>query len=248
MQLVTKIKRDPKTGRTVEMEICESGRLGCVRSILTGAALDKKIAKGKRKIYRYKYLDSVTYQPLTDFVALEGERLTSFKYNHDICTSRGDKACYIVGDSVKLNIVRGFKSLEIFKDSILYQTIDVGNDIDIFISDLPYGNYKARLVNDKKKSDYTFWQVIDTQVKVDRKSKTVSFSSANATPVYLEFASIKGSRPTTGVFEFTEDDIRKGTIDVSSYRMSKKKREEGMYVRVHFACDYGRVMNKPIRW
>lgn len=248
VQLVTRIKRNPKTGKAVEIELCEGVKSGCRRIVLTGKALDKKIARGKRKIYRYMYLDKVHYQPLTDFVALEGERIVPFKYNDDICTSKGDKACYIVGDSVILNIAKGYNTLELYKDSLLYRTIEIGHDTNILLTDLPYGDYKARVVKGKKKSDFTYWKMIDTQVNLDRNSKTVSFSSANATPVYLEFANIKGNRPIKGVFEFTDEDISKGCIDVSSYKISSMKRKTGMYVRVHFECDYGRVMNKPVRW
>ena len=248
VQLVTRIKRNPKTGKAIEMELSEGVKPGCRRIILTGKALDKKIARGKRKIYRYKYIDKVHYLPMTDFVALESERIVSFKYNDDICTNKGDKACFIVGDSVMLNIAKGYNTLELYKDSFLYKTIEIGKDTDILLRDLPYGNYKARVVNRKKKSDFTYWKVIDTKVSLDRANQTVSFSSANATPVYLEFANIKGSRQTKGVFEFTDEDISKGRIDVSIYKMSPKKRKEGMFVRVHFECDYGRVMNKPVRW
>lgn len=248
VQIVTGIRRDRKTGNVVDLEICEAVQLGTRRITLTGMGLDKKLRKGKRKIYRYKYLEDVKYEPKTDFVALEGEKPTPFKYNEAICTSRGDKACYVVGDSVTLNVFGRYKSLEIYKDSAWYRTIRVGKDSDIVVKGLPYGDYKARVVSDdNKKSDYTYWKVIDTHVKLDTINKKVYFSSKNAIPVYLEFSTLSGGRPTSGVFELTEDDIRRGWIDVSSY-MSQGVKAKARFLKVHFECEYGRVINKPVKW
>ena len=171
--------------------------------------------------------------------------ITPFKYNDDICTSRGDKACYIVGDSVILNIAKGYKELEIYKDSALYKTIDVGNNLDIVLRDLAYGDYKARLVKGKKRSDCTYWKVIDTKVSIDQKRNIVKFHSENATPVFVEFCTSTGGRPTKGVFDLSNENIKNGYVDVSSFS-SKLKRSR--YVKVHFKCDYGRVINKPIKW
>ena len=247
VQLVTRIKRDPLNGRAVEIEICEGVRLGCRRVILSGLELDKLLSRRKkpRKLYRYKYLDSVKYVPLTDFVAVGDEQFMPYKYNDDICTSRGDKACYIVGDSVILNIAKGYNVLEIYKDSILYKTIDIGKDLDIVLKDLTFGDYKARLVKGKKKSDYTYWKVIDTEVSIDQKRTIVKFHSENAIPVYAEFCSLSGGRPSKGVFDLSSEDIRNGYVDVSFFSTTLKK---ALYVKVHFECEYGRVTNKPIRW
>ena len=247
VQLVTKIKREPRNGRAVEIEICEGVRSGCRRVILSGEQLDKLIARRKHKyrLYRYKYLDSVNYVPLTDFVVVGEEQLTPIKYNDDICTSRGDKACYIVGDSVTLNIFKRYETLEIYKDSVLYQSIKVGKNQDIVVKGLPYGDYKAMVVNGKKKSDYTYWKVIDTKVSIDQKRNIVKFYSKNAVPVYAEFCSLSGGRPTKGVFDLSNEDIKNGYVDVSSFSRTLQKTR---YVKVHFQCDYGRVTNKPIKW
>lgn len=247
VQIVTGIRRDRKTGKVVDIEICEAVQPGCRRITLTGKELDQRLRKGKRKIYRYKFLEEVKYEPKTDFVALEGEQLTPFKYNEAICTSRGDKACYVAGDSVILNVFKRYKTLEIYKDSALYRTIRVGKDSDIVVKGLPYGNYKARVVNGNTKSNYTYWKVIDTHVKLDTVNQKVYFSSKNATPVYLEFSTWRGGRPISGVFELTEEDVRRGWIDVSSY-LSKGMKAKARLLKVHFECEYGRVINKPVKW
>jgi hypothetical protein len=247
VQLVTRIKRNSRNGRAEEIEICEGVRPGCRRVILSGEKLDKLLSRRKkpRKLYRYKYLDSVKYVPLTDFVAVGDERLKPYKYNNDICTNRGDKACYITEDSVILNIAKGYKELEIYKDSILYKTIEIGNNLDIVLRGLTFGDYKARLVKGKKRSDYTYWKVIDTNVSIDQKRNIVKFHSENAIPVYAEFCSLKGGRPTKGIFDLSNEEVQKGYVDVSSFSTTLQKTK---YVKVHFECSYGRVTNKPIIW
>ena len=212
-----------------------------------GPKTEKRETKGKHKIYRYKYLEDVKYEPQTNFVALEGEQLTPFKYNEAICTNRGDKACYVVGDSVTLNVFKRYKTLEIYRDSALYRTIKIGKDSDIVVKGLPYGDYKARVVSDNRKSDYTYWKVIDAHVKLDTINKRAYFSSKNASPVYLEFSTQSGGRPTSGVFELTEEDVRRGWADVSSY-LSQGIKAKARLLKVHFECEYGRVINKPVKW
>ena len=248
VMLITRIRRDPASGNAVELEISEARREGCRRFFLSGKDLNKNISAGKWRLYRYKYLELNTYRPLTDFVAVDDEELVPFTYNVDICTSHGDKACFVTGDTITLNISSGFEYVEIYKDAILYQSFRVGNGRDIILTGLPYGNYKARLVNGDRKSDFTYWKVIDVNVDIDVNNKIVSFLSSNSSPVYLEFCTIVGARPTEGVFELTDEDLRNGMVDVSRYSPSKTKLKKGLYVKVHFECDYGRVINKPIKW
>ena len=247
VQLVTSIKRDSETGKAVELEICEGVQSGCRRLTLTGENLDKLITKKKRKLYRYKYIEGVMYEPQADFVALEGERFIPFQYNDDICTSRGDKSCYIVDDSVVLNLFGQCNTIEIFRDTTLYLTVHINEDQDVTLYDLPYGDYRARTIRGSKKSDYVYWKVIDTHVKLDTDGMKVQFSSANAIPVCIEFATLAGGRPTSGHFELTQEDLHRGWADVSSY-MSQGEKAKARFVKVHFACDYGRVVNRPIKW
>ena len=248
VMLISKIYRDLLSGMAVELEISEAKRTGCRRFLLAGSKLEKNISEGKWTIYRYKYLELNTYNALTDFIALEGETMNTFKYNDDICTNLGDKACYIQGDTILLNISEGYKTLEIYKNSLLYQKLKVGKDTDVKLVGLPYGDYKARVINGKGRSDFTYWKVVDIRVKVDVNNKNVYFNSSNSVPVYLEFCDISGVRPTDGVFEFTENDIQRGVVNVSSFQMTNSQIKKGMFVKVHFECNYGRVVNKLLKW
>lgn len=245
VQLVTGIKRNPSDGKVSEIEICEGVRPGCRRVTLSRKELDNKLSKKKQKLYRYKYLNNNKYTPLTDFVAVEGEKITPFKYNNEICTSHGDKACFIDGDSVVLNLFNESKTVEIYRNSVLYKVLDTGGKVDVVVKGLPYGDYKARTVNGKNNSDFTYWQIIDVNVRIDSKKSIVSYQSKNARPVYVEFCSLSGGRPSKGVFELTNMDIQNGFVNVSKYTSSLKQKR---YVKVHFESDYGRVTNRPIVW
>ena len=74
----------------------------------------------------------------------------------------------------------------------------------------------------------------------------MSFHSSNAKPVYLEFCAISGGRSSKSFLELSIDDIARGYVDVSRFEdiLSKKIR----YVKVHFESEYGRVINKPLKW
>lgn len=254
VQLVTGIKKG-KDGKVERIEICEAVGFGCRRVYMDAEDFDKMLHRKKKikRLYRYKYLyKNTSYTPLNEFVAVDGEKKIPFTYNDYICTSKGDKACYINGEEVVLNVFGKYKQVEIYKDSELYKKLDVDKDQNVVLDSLPYGSYQARAVSGKDKSEYTYWKVIDVNVRIDRKYKRIYFNSANATPVYYEFSRISGGRPTnkTRIYaaEFTAEDIKKGYVTVKPPKKPEKKGEGNTYVKVHFGCDYGRVINKKVNW
>ena len=246
--LITGIRRSKTTGEIVRIEISEAWPSGARRREVEGeSAFNKMLLDGKWKIYRYKDLEKNEYKPWTDFVAVEGEQRIPFQYNEAICPNKGDKSCYVTGEDVVLNIAEGYKKVEIYKDSKLYKRLRVGNDLDIVLKELPYGDYQARVKKWWYKSDFAYWKVIDTDVNVG--TELVSFHSNNATPVYLEFCTITGSRPTWAWYILTEKDIANGWVKVSPRVSNRlKQKTSKMYAKVHFECEYGRVVNKPILW
>lgn len=254
VQLVTCIERG-KDGKVERIEICESVNPGCRRVYMDAEDFDKMLHRKKKvkRLYRYKELyKNKDYTPINEFVAVDGEKKISFTYNDDICTSKGDKACYITGEKVVLNVFGKSKQVEIFKDSTLYMVKNVDKEHNVVMDSLPFGNYKARGVCGKKKSDFTYWKVIDVHVKVERNKNRIYFSSANATPVYYEFSSIGGGRPTNKSWvyaaEFSKKEIKNGFVAVKIPDKPAKKGLDSLYVKVHFNCDYGMVINKPVNW
>ncbi len=252
-RLITGIERR-RDGSVIKVEISVAANKGCRRyTVEGGKAFNEWLKKNNYQIYRYKYLSkNLSYKPANEFVAVEGEKLVSFVYNDDICANKGDKACYIIGEKVVLNVAKGYDKVEVYKDSKLYKTISIGKQLDIILKDFPYGDYRARVVNGGKKSDYTYWKIIDVDVKIDRKENRIYFKSANATPIYYEFCNIGGGRPTNKsrvyAAEFTEIEKKRGYVVVNNPRRPTQATPKHPYVKVHFDCDYGRVINKPIKW
>ena len=254
VQLVTGIERG-KDGKVERIEICESVNPGCRRVYMNAEDFNEMLHRKKKvkRLYRYKELyKNTSYTPLNEFVAVDGEKKIPFVYNDDICTSKGDKACYITGEKVVLNVFGKSKQVEIYKDSTLLMIKDVDKNQNAVLDGLPYGDYKARAVNGKKKSDFTYWKIIDVNVKIDGDKNRIYFSSANATPVYYEFSNISGGRPTNKnriyAAELTKKQIKNGFVTVKPPKKPEKKGTGNTYVKVHFGCDYGMVINKPVNW
>jgi len=253
VMLVTSIKRK-KNGRIGKIEYCESVHHGARRvEVKNGKTFNQLLKDKNLYIYRYKELyKNIDYTPITEFVAVDGETKTPYSFNEAICTSKGDKSCYIVGEEVVLNVFGSYKQVEIYKDSMLYMMVDVGQDMDVVLRDLPYGDYQARAFIGKEKSDFTKWKVIDVNVRIDRENKRIYFSSANATPVYWELSNIAGSRPSNKsriyASEFTNEEKVQGYVTIAAPKKPTKDKSGYTYVKVHFSCDYGRVINKPINW
>ena len=105
----------------------------------------------------------------------------------------------------------------------------------------------ARTINGTRKSDFTRWKVIDVNVRVDKADSKVYFSSSNSIPVYMEFSSINGFSLPKNVYVFSKEDIRNGFKYVDNPILQGKQKKKGhTYLKVHFECDYGRVINRPI--
>lgn len=244
VQLVTGIEKDKK-GNIIRIEICESVNPGCRRVYMDEQSFNELFHRKKRRkrLYRYKDLwKNTIFTPLPEFT-----------YNDKICASKGDKACYIVGEKVVLNIFGEGDKVEIYKDSKLFKEIAIhSKDTNVVLKKYPFGDYQARVVTGKKKSDFTKWKIIDVSVRIDKEKNRVYFESANATPVYYEFCSIAGGRPTNKdhiyAAEFTETDIKNGYVDVLPPKKPAKGQRGCTYVKVHFGCDYGMVINKRINW
>lgn len=253
-RLVTGIKKDIN-GKIIRIEISVAANSGCMRYEVKGEeAFNKMLKKNKFKIYRYKELyKNTSYTSANNFVAVENEKLNPFTYNDDICANKGDKACYVTGENVVLNVFGGGDKVEIYKDSKLFKEIAIQKkDTNVVLKNYPYGDYQARVVNGSKKSDYTRWKIIDVKVTIDKQKKRIYFSSANATPVYYEFCSISGSRPTNKnrvyAAEFSDVELKNGYVIVKAPKQPTKEKPGCPYIKVHFECDYGMVINKPINW
>lgn len=252
--MVTGIEKDNK-GTIIRIEMCAASESGCCRYYIEGEkAFNQRLKQKNLQIYRYKDLyKNTSYTPVNEFVAVDGETMRPFQYNDDICANKGDKSCYVMGDDVILNVFKGGDKIEIYKNSKLYREIIIHQrDTNLTLKNYPYGDYCARVISGNKKSDYTRWKIIDVNVKVDKESHRMYFNSANATPVYYEFCTISGSRPTNKnriyAAEFIDEDIKNGFVRVTPPQKPIKGKRGYPYVKVHFECEYGMVINKLINW
>lgn len=252
-RLVTGIEKN-RNGEIKRIEISFAANSGCKRYFVDGKKFNKWLKENNYKIYRYKYLYKNTeYKPANNFVAVEDEKLLPYKYNDDICANKGDKSLYVTGEEVVLNVLGKGEEVEIYKDAKLYKTIKLSKpQSDVKLKGYPYGDYKACVVSGNRKSDYTQWKIIDASVRIDKQNNRIYFSSANAVPVYYEFCNISGGRPTNKkqiyAAEFTEEDKGRGYVTVTPPQKPTKAKAGNTLVKVHFECDYGMAVNKPINW
>lgn len=253
--IVTGIRRTNK-GLIERIELCESISPRCRKFYINSTEEFDSWMKtsGGRIIYRNTELYSNRgYTPETDFVAVEDEAITPFAYNDLICCNKGDKANYRVGEKVILNIAEGYSNLEIYKDDVLLNTVALTDIVDIEVSDLSYGSYKARITRAGEESDFTYWEVVDTTVTLDKVNNRVYFNSLNSTPQYFEFCDISGFRPEDyskiDTHTFTEEEISQGYIEVDvPSNVPDSKGRLYIYAKVHFKNSYGVIINKPINW
>lgn len=250
--LVTQVLRDSEN-RTIEIEITEAIQSG-VRRKKNSAETINQYLSGSKRLLRYRNLDHNTeYIPQTNFVAVEGEVLQNFQYNDDICPDKGDKSCYRTDENIILNTSKAGMSVEIYKDEMLINVLNSNAQGDVVLGKCEKGNYMARVATDGYNHSFVYWKVLDLDVRVDRANSRVYFNSSNSRPVYFEFCSIEGARvkdyKKVNTHLFTNEELQKGYIDVEP--PSDIKDNNGRtytYVKVHFECEYGRVINQPIEW
>ena len=198
------------------------------------------------------------YYEKSPFVAVGDETFTpDYNYNNDICTFAGDYAAFRKGQKIVINynlkVVKDYTSIEIYKDDDLQGTYNIekdSNNFDLTDLFLEEGYYKARLTNGVSYSDYTYFQIIDTDVSysLDGDNITVLFNSNIGYPIFVRLCKIDGG--PICIIDLTEDNIRAGNIsfDYKKYGSSQGYEliEGGTYLKVYFEAEYGRVTNEPI--
>ena len=191
--------------------------------------------------YRYlKLADNVNYEPLP-FVKNPGDPEVSYDYNSDLCTSRGDYACFLYGEVITINVFdTSYDELDIYKDDKLLQKIPFGSSQEDFaFSNLPSGLYKAKLSSNDKQSNPTYFEIIDEDTTVIHKNGgyIVSFCSENAIPEYVVICLRDGSREA--IIDISDRDRLENRICLTG-------NFTGKYLKVFYKGKYGRVSNFPI--
>ncbi len=247
--MITDIIKD-NDNRTEALEISESVEKGCRRYIIRREKFPEMMNTSFKKVYRYTELYKNTdYVPYPEFVTVLDENPAQFVYNDFLCSDKGDKACYREDEAVTINIFHDYEYLEVYKDDKPYLRIDNNSIFDVVLQNLPYGDYKATICygTNHDMSDYTYWKVVNINVAADRTSGRIYFSSANAIPQCVRYCDIHGSGgslTTSNLHLLSEKEKNQGYIDI----LSDEIKQKFPYVRVNFVTDYGRIINKPIKW
>lgn len=187
---------------------------------------------------RYKGLAEVPYTAIP-FVQCFDEEEVDIVYPN-VQTEYGDKAVFMVGDNVKINVI----------DTLDYETITVthGNatiltttDIIPFtIENVSAGLYTIRATGAENESVSTFF-VADVTCSFDESTGVVNFSSTNAMPVLVNVYNLPADRAVLCYpIILTDEDRERGSLNVSEYMDTDHK-----YAKVSFMTDYGTAVWYP---
>lgn len=241
-------------GKVLFVEVSEAGQSGCRRYTMTRDGFTELMSSSFKRIYRYKELSKNTsYHPIPEFCPVLDEMGVPFEYNDDLCVDKGDRSCYLEDEDVVVNIMCDYAGLEVFKNEELLRDIKRSSTSDVVLSSLSYGNYKARVYdldkNGKKTySDFTYWIVVNYELKAEKSNGRLFFSSANAIPEEIRFCSITGSKkyPMNKLFShrITDEERRQGFLEIPV----EKTMSDYPYIHVLFSTEYGKIINRPINW
>lgn len=159
-----------------------------------------------------------------------------------LCCSRGDKAAYRQGEDVIINVFSEDFSMVELKNLSSGSCVTQGikGTPDICFSGLDPGLYSVCLLGGKNssRSEECSFEVIDTSVGVRWSGRTlnIEFSSSNAEPDFIVFCNDYGA-----YFYFS--DITREERVAGEKKIYCLKSVNGLYLKVHFKGEYGRVSN-----
>lgn len=264
-RLVVGLKRD-SNGEVTHVQITEStGSHVRQNADITAQTFNNRLANEGGIIYRNIEIYKNRYVP-SEFVAVGDETITPYVYNDDICTFAGDKATFRESDLIVLNynlkLEGNWTAIKVFKDDVLVATYQLS---EIDQSELPegqrnhalelgsshtYGQYKACMTDGTTDSEFTYWEVLETNVSYQKLEDTsrIEWSSENGKPLSWTICNISGTVYAHN--EFSIEDIANGYLDINLVKFNQQQYPskpfvEGMYLKIHFEGSFGRVTNEP---
>lgn len=191
----------------------------------------------KRRDRRTGRIDYGTYEIVPWVKGYDDEILEELIYP-DIMPEYGDKACVEAGTDVIVNIIdgTGYSYIEIYKDDVLVETKNTIEDFTM--SNISYGKYRFKMIGGSKTSESSLIAA-DVQGSYNNNTKIVTFSSANATPVYAAaYADSTSYAQKHGVMHyvkrFTVNESNNGSANVSDIVNNRFP-----HVIVGFLTEYG---------
>lgn len=244
--LISDILKDDE-GFTEGIEISEAIDSRCKRYIVSKESYSNTVLAHFSAIYRYKRIGYNTqYEPVSEYKTIDDLASSSY-FGNNLCVDKGDKSNYLESETVTINILNSkCDALEVYKDDELYLKKSFIEPYDVSLLNLPYGDYKARLLINEEIGDYsefTYWKVVNAIVKYDKKLSRLFFSSHNSKPEHIVCCDISGSRPPlkdSFYLFFTDENIKNGYV----YIPKEKKLIDYPFLVVFFTTDYGRIICK----
>lgn len=262
VRIITDVKKSD--GLVTSIDVSEAWQPLCKVVNYTPTTLNTYLSSNHGIIYRYNELyKNVTYEP-SPFIAVDDEVLSEeYVYNNDICTYAGDYAAFYEGFPVWINYnlseVGSWTQMQVYKNDVLVGTYNIDTSVHRFnlteaYGSLGYGKWKARLTDGTNYSDYTYWEVIETNVAYTTPDantpnvKKVTFSSSNGTPTRVVFCEQDGTPMAVRPLSIAER--MDGYVVFNPVAYCKAQRGgnlgSGTYLRVYFVGEYGRVSNAQI--
>ena len=265
VELIVGLKRD-SDGNVTHVQISEADvEYAKQKPWKTAEEYNTMFARDSAIIYRNIELYKVRYEPSV-FVPVDDEIVEPFEYNDDICTFAGDKASFREGELVVLNYnlkvnSGAWNTIEVYKDGDLFGAYPL-DEIDqnylpesqqghaLKLENLEAGKYKARLTGNDAYSDWTMWEMVQTEVSVHKNGNfvAISWDSANGIPNAWSVCNISGTAFASDVLTDEQISMKKIEINLTKYVLEQRHKfvDEDAYVKVHFKGEYGRVTNEPV--
>ena len=235
--LVIDVKKD-ESGKPQSFTILESFGRTSIKELSLASFMKRWETVGWVAYRNMRLAENLQYTPIP-YVLNEGDEEETVTYNEDLCTSRGDQVTYVEGESVVINVLtKKYPTLEVLRDGISIKKEPIVSE-DVTFRDLESGLYTAHLCNNDDVSGDIYFEIINEKTSVSRfgGGYFVSFSSSNGVPVYLVVCTRSG--------------VRHKIVDISQYDISSgglliQGNYSGMYLKVFYQGQYGKVSNSPI--
>jgi hypothetical protein len=258
-RLIYAVKKN-SSGVVTHIQIAESNYNHCViNSVMTATEFENDMATKDCLIFRPLWLyKNIDYVP-SPYVAVGDETPETVVYNDDICTFAGDKATFREGDTIAINYnlkqIGTWTSMQLYKGSTLVDTFTIDPSVhtkDLTAFNLTYGKYKARMTDGVNYSDYTEFEILQTDVTASNSGEitTVGVTSANGKPVAIKVCGITGGARC--MLELTEEQREAASFDMNLVGLALEQAglnirgESDLYLKVYFQGEFGRVTNEPL--
>lgn len=235
--LITDVYKDSK-GNVRGLEILESNSAGTSLLYYSIESFAEKWKDVEWVIYRDTILGRLDDKH--DSFLWNDDYL--YEINNDVCLSRGNWAAFREGEDIVVNVLSDeYAFAELSLNGVVIETRPYEGTPDIVFSGLGEGKYQLHLSNGNKVSKSVSFEVLKTQVSVNKDNKwlKVYFNSSKATPEYIVFCDDRGVRYF--ISDITTAELLRG------YKIVKcEKSTKNLYVKVFFKGDFGRISNAII--